>query len=124
MGYVDPLGWDVTATFERSTGTLIVKDNQTGVSHTCKAFSGNGRHTNNAGSQHVTDSGPIPGGNYLIGASYSGGHSSGGNNTWFKLYGANGSGGYSYTTVPVATPGGGTVNRSGFNLHTGKGVRR
>ena len=119
INWVDPLGLDVTATFDRTTGNLTVTDNQTGASTSCRAWSGNGANTNNPGSQHIPDSGPIPAGNYLIGQAYNGGHSAGGNNTWFKLYGPDGSGGYSYTTIPVPVPGGGSVNRGGCNLHTG-----
>jgi RHS repeat-associated protein len=119
INWVDPLGLDVTATFDRTTGNLTVTDNQTGASTSCRVWSGNGANTNNPASQHIPNSGPIPAGNYLIGQAYNGGHSAGGNNTWFRLYGPNGSGGYSYTTIPVPVPGGGSVNRGGFNIHTG-----
>jgi RHS repeat-associated protein len=44
----------------------------------------------------------------------------GGNDWWYKLYGPDGNGGYSYSCIPVKNPLTGKVGcRNGFNLHTG-----
>jgi hypothetical protein len=40
-------------------------------------------------------------------------------NGWYRLYGPNGQGGYSYSHVEVTDPDGNTVVRSDFNLHKG-----
>jgi len=66
---------------------------------------------NDASQQHIANTGPIPGGNYLVGNQQS--------NGWYRLYGSNGQGGYSYNNVSVANPAGGTVQRGEFNLHRG-----
>ena len=116
---IDAYGLDVCAVFDRSSGTLTVTDNQTGKTTTApNVFSGNGDNVNKPAAQHIVDKGPLPAGKYLIGNAYP--HTgSPGDNQWYRLYGENGSGGYSYASFPVATPSGGTVNRGRFNLHTG-----
>mgnify|MGYP000633912234 CR=1 FL=1 len=122
MNMVDPLGLKCEATYDRKKGTFTITDLDTGKSITEKAFSGNGSDKDNPASDYKSNRGPLPAGKYLIGEAWSGGHSAGGNNTWFKLYGPNGSGGYVYRSkpgIPVKTPSGGTVYRGEFNLHTG-----
>ena len=116
--FFDPLGLDCTATFDRFKGTLTVKDNDTGETVKTKAFSGNGDSTNNPKDEGIKDTGPIPGGKYLIGQKYSH-QGSPGDNQWYKLYGPNGHGGYSYSDIPVKSPNGETVHRGQLNLHTG-----
>jgi uncharacterized protein RhaS with RHS repeats len=42
--YIDPDGREVTAVFDKSTGTLTVTDNDTGKTASASAFSGQGRY--------------------------------------------------------------------------------
>ena len=89
-------------------------------------FSGNGLDVNNPASQHKTDHGPLPEGDYWIGNQYIpkghlGDAAEGGNYNWYPLYGDNGKGGKSYESIPVKNPNTGeVVCRGGFNLHTGR----
>lgn len=119
VGFVDPLGLTVTSIYDRSSRTLTTIDNQsTHTVTTTNVVSGNGIHTNNPGSEGVKNSGPLPAGTYLIGNAYNKeGHS--GDNQWYRLYGDDGLGGYSYHAIPVTDPYGNTVDRGQFNLHTG-----
>ncbi len=43
-----------------------------------------------------------------------------GDYNWYRLYGDNEKGGYTYDGIPVKTPDGTTVYRGNFNLHTGR----
>jgi RHS repeat-associated protein len=118
LGLIDPLGLWINGSFDRSTGSLSVTDVQTGQTITITAFSGNGAFTNDPKSEGIPSRGPLPGGNYLVGNGYDSGH--GGNDWWYKLYGPDGNGGYSYSCIPVKNPLTGKVGcRNGFNLHTG-----
>ncbi len=88
-------------------------------------FSGNSGFENNPDNQHMVDTGPLPLGEYLVGNSYIPDEhvqdaANGGNYNWYKLYGKDGKGGFSYDSIPVKDPKTKrTVYRGGFNLHTG-----
>jgi Protein of unknown function (DUF2778) len=115
---VDSRGLYVDLTYDRSTRSLTGYDTDTGEIYTGSAVSGNGVNSNNPASEGIVGSGPLPGGDYLMGNGYDSGH--GGDDWWYRLYGPDGKGGYSYTCIPVVDPGTGkTVCRNGFNLHTG-----
>lgn len=118
--YIDPLGLEVIATFDRTSKTLTARDVQTGETvKLTNVFSGNGEYSNNPSWEGLTGRGPLPSGEYLIGNGYDSGH--GGDDWWFKLYGPDGKGGYSYNCVPVLDPNSGKKTcRGGFNLHTGR----
>jgi RHS repeat-associated protein len=118
VSFKDPLGLHVEMAFNRSTGRLVAIDVDTKEKVSIFAFSGLEGCTNNSACDPVEDTGPIPKGPYLIGKGYARG--TGGDDRWYKLYGSNGAGGYSYTQIPVKNPAtGGTTMRGGFNLHTG-----
>jgi RHS repeat-associated protein len=117
---IDPDGKEITGKFVLSTGTFTVTDVQTKASVTINnVFSGNSQ-ANNPAASYMKNVGPLPTGKYLLGQGYFSGHNPNGNDTWYKLYGKNGKGGYSYNEVPVKDPNGNTVVRGGFNLHTGR----
>jgi len=119
---IDPFGKDVIIVFDRRKGTLTVTDRQTGKRLIIKrVFSGYGGCSNNPSCDTIKDTGPVPSGNYLIGSGYVPEKHQGqsGDYNWYRLYGPNGKGGYSYTEVPVRGPDGSLVIRGGFNLHTG-----
>jgi RHS repeat-associated protein len=119
---IDPFGQDVIAIFDRRKGTLTVTDRQTGKRMVIKrVFSGYRGCSNNPSCDAVKDTGPVPAGNYLIGKRYIPQKHQGqsGDYNWYRLYGSNGKGGYSYDYVPVRDANGNTVIRGGFNLHTG-----
>ena len=68
---MDPFGLEVTAVFDRSKGTLTIKDVQTHETVTLpQVYSGNGDYTNNARYEALQDHGPLPAGKYLIGDGY------------------------------------------------------
>jgi hypothetical protein len=127
MVYNDPMNWVdynglyVVLCFAYKEGKVIGfdKDDPTKKIEIDNVFSGNA-HSNDPNYQHVEDKGPIPEGEYWIGNEYKHGNSSTGNYQWNKLYGDDGNGGKSYRKVVVPKPGGGTVTRGGFNLHTGR----
>jgi RHS repeat-associated protein len=122
VNWSDPYGEDVIAEFKRRTGTLTVTDRQTGQRIVIKrVFSGYGRCSNKPGCDAIKNTGPVPAGEYLIGSSYVPEKHQGqtGDYHWYRLYGPNGKGGYSYTEVPVRGSNGKVVIRGGFNLHTG-----
>ena len=121
MMWIDTLGLAVTAVFDRTKGILHVQDDddETKVITILGVFSGMEEHENNPDSEWIRIDGPIPVGKYLIGLSYEYDDSEDGDWNWYKLYGRNGSGGYSYTSVPVTDPSGRTITRGGFNLHVG-----
>jgi len=120
VNFIDPNGLDVNAVFYRSSGILTVTDNQIPRSTIANnVFSGNGANANNPAAQGIADSGPLPAGQYLIGNAYNKADHSG-DNQWYRLYGPNGKGGYSYTEIPVRNPSGKMINRGFFNLHTGR----
>jgi RHS repeat-associated protein len=115
----DLLGMYVEVTYNRAAKSIIVRDVDTGATLTLKnVFSGNGRSCCRPEDEWKENEGPLPGGKYLIGLGYDSGH--GGDDWWYKLYGDNGSGGYSYTDIPVVAPDGIIHHRGGFNLHTGR----
>jgi hypothetical protein len=127
----DPLGLDVNGVYDRATHTLTLTDTQTGATvTTSNMFSGNGDTANDPAKQYFStesgypSDGPLPAGTYLIGTVHYVGTEHvpvGGDNTWFPLYGPNGKGGYSYSSIPVIDPTDGKiVMRGGFNLHTGR----
>jgi RHS repeat-associated protein len=116
----DPLGLHVEMTFNRANGVLVAVDYDTGEKVSVNAFSGLGDCRNSQRCDSKEDTGPVPRGRWLIGQAYQ--HTSGnrGDNTWYKLYGSNGVGGYTYTQMPIKDPKTGKVAmRGGFNLHTG-----
>jgi RHS repeat-associated protein len=118
VNLVDPFGLDVAGTFDRKSGILTVIDNQTNKKVIVRAFSGNGSSTNNPADEGIASKGPIPEGKYLLGNAYSHGNGAG-DNQWYRLYGPDGNGGYTYTDIPVKAPTGKTAKRGLFNLHTG-----
>jgi hypothetical protein len=113
----------VEATLDRQTGTLTVRDVQTDKSVTLHVVSGNGQYGigypagQGADGRYddLHDRGPIPKGDYLIGNGY---HPDDyqrdhpdGDTQWYRLYGSDGHGGYSYEQL---------ANGRGYlNLHTG-----
>ena len=118
---VDPTGKAVQATFDLSSGVLVVRDVDTGkVLRLMNVFSGAGSHKNKAASGHVKNEGPVPVGKYLIGRGYPHEGSSG-DNHWYRLYGQDGTGKYRYDNpgTKVVGPRGETVYRDGMNLHCG-----
>lgn len=120
MFQVDYLGLWVEMVYDVENRMLTARDVNTGQSITLvsKVISGNGKFCCKKEEQWRADAGPLPTGRYLVGLSYR--HNAGhGDQNWYKLYGNNGSGGYSYTDIPVQGPMG-TVIRGGFNLHTGR----
>ena len=118
---MDPFGLEVTAVFDRSKGTLTIKDVQTHETVTLpQVYSGNGDYTNNARYEALQDHGPLPAGKYLIGDGYLEPNHPG-DNWWYRLYGDDGNGGYSFKEIPVRDPRTGKmVTRGYFNLHTGR----
>ncbi|WP_422014715.1 RHS repeat-associated core domain-containing protein [Roseateles sp.] len=117
---VDSSGLEVKGVFDRAAGTVTLTDVQTKQSVTFSAFSGNGSWANDPMSQSLTGRGPLPSGEYLIGNGYSKPDHPG-DNWWYKLYGPDGSGGYSYDEVVATDPKTGKVTKRGqFNLHTGR----
>ena len=120
----DYLGLYVNVEYDVASKTLTAKDVDSGASITLKekVFSGNGKSCCVKDDQWRTGIGPLPTGKYLIGLSYvPAQHSSDtGDYNWYRLYGSNGKGGYTYNNIPVKTPAGATVYRGGFNLHTGR----
>jgi len=121
--FFDPEGLDVTATFDRKSGTFTVTDNQNPKKTVTvnNVVSGNGQNTNKPSAQHIPESGPAPGGKYLIGNAYQ--HPEPdhpGDMQWYKLYGQDGKGGYSYQHIPIADPSGKMADRGYLNLHTGR----
>ena len=124
MSFVDYLGQYVNAEYDVANKTLTVNDVDSGASITLKekVFSGNGKSCCLKDDQWKSREGPLPTGTYLIGLSYvPKNHSSDtGDYNWYRLYGSNGKGGYTYNNIPVRTPTGEIVYRGGFNLHTGR----
>ena len=119
---VDYLGLWVKMVYDVEKKTLTAEDVDTEKSITLekKVFSGNGESCCKKEDQWRYDIGPLPTGKYLIGLSYRHDGVGSGDDNWYKLYGDNGNGGYSYSEIPVQTPKGETVMRGGFNLHTGR----
>ena len=118
VSFEDPLGLHVEMAFNRSTGRLVAIDVDTKEKVSIFAFSGLGQCTNNSACDAVEGDGPLPQGPYLIGKGHDRG--TGGDDWWYKLYGSNGRGGYTYTQIPVKDPATGRITmRGGFNLHTG-----
>jgi hypothetical protein len=116
----DPFGESVIATFERKSGTLHIFDQDTGeYRKVTNVFSGNGACANDPAKEGEPFEGPLPSGEYLIGEGYNSGHVLG-DDWWYKLYGPDGSGGYSYQIIPVTDSKGATQKRGYFNLHTGR----
>ncbi|MGK7955408.1 MAG: RHS repeat-associated core domain-containing protein, partial [Crocosphaera sp.] len=115
---VDPFGLYVVLCFAYKEGKIIGfdTDDPSKKIDIDNVFSGNGRDQNNPDSQHKEDKGPIPVGEYWLGNPYT--HPKYGPG-WYKLWGDNGSGGKSYTKIPVKTPSEETIYRGYFNLHTG-----
>ena len=118
---VDPLGLWVEITFDRQSGTLTARDVDTNESvRVPNVYSGNGMYTNDSAYESLLDSGPLPGGTYLVGNGFTE-RDHPGDSWWYHLYGPDGKGGYSYTDIPVRNPRTGeTVHRGLFNLHTGR----
>jgi len=118
-----PLIAKVDATLDRKTGTLTATDLDTHKTVNIHVWSGNeqygigypggqgadGRYDN------LHDHGPIPKGDYLIGNGYNNKHIEedhpGGDAQWYKLYGADGKGGYSHEQL--------ANGRGVISLHTG-----
>lgn len=81
-------------------------------------FSGVGSSKNKLSDSWKKEIGPAPKGTYLIGQAYK--HpGSPGENEWFRLYGPDGVGGFSYQKIPITDPNGNIVYRGLINLHTG-----
>lgn len=128
VNWTDLWGLYVKGSFIRNPQfpLLILKDMDTGeIVMTTKVFSGNLQWANDPNSQHVKDHGPLPAGKYLLGNEYQDndycqGHP-GGNCTWYKLYGSNGQGGYTWGgCIPVNDPTtGNDICRNEFYLHVG-----
>lgn len=104
--------------------TLHVKDVDTNETLTIvgTVFSGNGDSCCVKEDQWIKDRGPIPVGKYLVGRRYVPEKHicDSGDYNWYRLYGQNGSGGYTYDEIPISSPYGKTVYRGEFNLHTGR----
>ena len=124
MAMIDYLGLYVNVEYDVANKTLMARDVDSGVSIILKekVYSGNGKSCCVKDDQWKSGMGPLPVGRYLIGLSYvPTQHSSDtGDYNWYRLYGSNGKGGYTYNNIPVKTPTGVTVYRGGFNLHTGR----
>jgi len=122
LGWIDPYGLDATVVFNREAELVVAwdNDNPSNLVSIPNVWSGNGVFANDPAFEGIPNSGPLPGGEYLVGNGY--GHpGSPGDNWWYKLYGPDGSGGYSYTCIPVANPTTGNIECRGlFNLHTGR----
>lgn len=115
----DVLGLYVKIVYDVEGKTLTATDVDTGKTLTLKkVYSGNGVSCCKKEDQWKQNEGPLPTGTYLVGRGYDSGH--GGDDWWYKLYGSNGSGGYSYNDIPVTDPDGNVHYRGGFNLHTGR----
>ena len=121
---VDNLGLyvDMVYDVENRTLTATDADSKESVILKGKVVSGNGKSCCVKADQWKSGVGPIPVGKYLVGQSYVPKQHSGdiGDYNWYRLYGNNGEGGYSYNGIPVKGPDGQIVNRGGFNLHTGR----
>lgn len=128
LTYIDHLGLYAVLCFSYAEGKITGFDhsNPGNTIEIDNVFSGNGSDANNPNSQHKSDQGPLPEGEYWIDDQYIpkdhvADAARGGNYNWYKLYGDDGKGGKSYTNIPVKDPTTGQiVNRGGFNLHTGR----
>jgi len=120
----DIFGLYVNIDYDVSKKTLTARDADSGMTITLKekVFSGNGRSCCVKADQWKKEAGPLPTGKYLIGLSYVPKQhaADSGDYNWYRLYGSNGKGGYSYNQIPVKAPDGTIVYRGGFNLHTGR----
>jgi RHS repeat-associated protein len=124
VNWVDPSGLFVIGTFYREQGKLVVFDFDTKKTTVVEnVFSGSGHCTNDPACEYKKDEGPIPEGVYLIGQEYYHKGSCSviaGNCMWYKLYGPDGEGGFTYEEIPFQDPlTGEEVTRGDFNLHTG-----
>ena len=120
----DALGQYVNLVYEVEKKTLTATDVDTSETLTLKekVFSGNGKSCCVKADQWKSDVGPLPVGKYLVGLSYVPKQHSNdtGDYNWYRLYGDNEKGGYTYDGIPVKTPDRTTVYRGNFNLHTGR----
>ena len=120
----DPDGREVKATFYMRSGVLVVQDLDRGgrTMRLENVFSGKSPYINDASAANRGDAGPIPPGKYLIGEAYNKNPGSPGNYMWYRLWGWNAvREGYYYNWpgIELKGPSGGTVYRTGMNLHTG-----
>ncbi len=70
--FVDPDG--LLCVYSQGAGTFVCTDNVTGEQYlTCDGYAGNGPGLNNSGAQNQPDVGPLPQGNYTVGAPRNGG---------------------------------------------------
>lgn len=124
-----PLIAKVDAVMDRKAGMLTVTELDGNAHHKkgevfkLRVFSGNdiygagydGGQGADGRFDNLENHGPIPQGDYLIGDMYVPKEAAqahpGGDNDWYKLYGDDGKGGYSYEKM--------ANGRGGFNFHTG-----
>ncbi|MFZ3000379.1 MAG: RHS repeat-associated core domain-containing protein, partial [Undibacterium umbellatum] len=116
ISLVDPTGLAVDGTFDRKTGTVTFRDRDPPYATVIvKALSGNGEYTNKSQYEGLSNRGPLPAGDYLIGNGSERPHEG----IWFPLLSPNSKGVYGYRTCRnVKNPETGqTECRNLFNIH-------
>ena len=116
---IDPTGLTVTITFNRSKGTLVATDDQTGASVTISGvFSGCGTSTNKPADEDKENQGPIPGGTYRVDTESGFGHYGPGYSQ-YRLYFEGKDGKWHYDHSPRKLKSGKEIDRGEHNLHPG-----